>query len=153
MTRRKTKPEEIQNPDHYFRKYIAMEIKHDQADEKEYHRMFLSTDAILENSVDGISRERLLSLALNIKGELYESITTPNNSQEWITQMQNRTLRKAMNELSHKQQDVLFYRYYQEDNQEVTAELMDISQQSVSRLERRAKEKIEKIFAKGCKKS
>lgn len=76
MTRRKTKPEEIQNPDHYFRKYIAMEIKHDQADEKEYHRMFLSTDAILENSVDGISRERLLSLALNILRRVRYAIQT-----------------------------------------------------------------------------
>lgn len=152
MTRRKTKPEEIRNPDHYFKKYIAMEIKHDQIETDEYHRMFLSTDAILEGGEDGVSRDRLLTLSINAKGELFEKTQPPQTSQEWIMQMQSRSLQQAMCELSHSQQDVLYYRYYHEKNQEVTATLLGISQQSVSRLEKRAKEKIRNFFAKGCKK-
>lgn len=77
MTRRKTKPEEIRNPDHYFKKYIAMEIKHDQIETDEYHRMFLSTDAILEGGEDGVSRDRLLTLSINAKGELFEKTQPP----------------------------------------------------------------------------
>lgn len=150
MTRRKTKPEEIKNPDHYFKKYIAMEIQHDLSETLEYYKMFLSTDAILEGGEEGITREKMLSLSTNARGELFEKAQAPATSHEWIAQMQNRSLQHAMQELSHKQQDVLFYRYYLEKNQKEVSEIMDISQQSISRLERRAKEKI---LAGGCKKA
>ena len=152
MTRRKTNPEEIRNPDHYFKKYISMEIHHDQSETAEYYKMFLSTDAILEGGEGGINREMMLSLSTNAKGELFEKAQAPATSREWIAQMQTRSLQHAMQELSPKQQDVLFYRYYWERSQTEVSEIMDISQQSISRLERRAKEKIEKILLGGCKK-
>lgn len=152
MSRRKTKPEEIRNPEHYFKKYIAMETKHDQQVTEDYRKLFVSMDAILEGGDEGISRDILLKLSINENGELFEETQNPKTATAWILQMQNRSLRRAMESLSAKQQEVLFIRYYQKKSQKAAADILGVSQQTVSKHEKRAINLLKKILIGGCKK-
>lgn len=47
MSRRKTKAENIQNPEHYFNRYIAKEVIHDTEETQAYKKHNNSFEAIL----------------------------------------------------------------------------------------------------------
>lgn len=65
MSRRRTKAEDIKNPEHYFNRYIAMEIRHDQEAQNAYDNMFASLDELLSGGENGISKTASTLLEAN----------------------------------------------------------------------------------------
>ena len=50
MSRRRTKAEEIRNPEHYFNRYIACERKKEQEEDAEYYDLHESLDSMVERA-------------------------------------------------------------------------------------------------------
>ncbi|MGN1027205.1 MAG: sigma-70 family RNA polymerase sigma factor [Faecousia sp.] len=151
MSRRKTKAENIRNPEHYFNRYIAKEVIHDTEETQAYKKRNNSFEAILLGEDPNISRKKLLSIAANEDGYLlktheYKSVD------DWLKDIENEDLFYALNKLKYRQQLILLYRYDYLLSQREVAELLHISQQAVSKLEQAAKKKIKKFLLKGCEK-
>ena len=53
MSRRRTKAEEIRNPEHYFNRYIACERKKEQEEDAEYYDLHESLDSMVERASTG----------------------------------------------------------------------------------------------------
>ena len=49
MSRRRTKPEEIKNKNHYFKRYVAKEALHDHIMQNDYKSMNVSFEQTLES--------------------------------------------------------------------------------------------------------
>ena len=49
MSRRRTKAEEIRNPEHYFNRYVACERKKEQEEDAEYYNLHCSLDELLRS--------------------------------------------------------------------------------------------------------
>ena len=56
MSRRKTKAEEIRNPEHYFNRYIARERKKEQEEDTEYYNLHESLDSMILYAADKLKR-------------------------------------------------------------------------------------------------
>lgn len=151
MSRRKTQPEDIRNPEHYFNKYIAKEVLHDSGQAAHYHEKHHSLEAILLGEDPLVSRKKLLSLTFSEEGYLlrdreYRSV------KDWLADIENQALFHALSSLNSRQQLILLYRYDYLLSQREVADLLHISQQAVSKLEQAAKKKIKKFLSKGCEK-
>lgn len=153
MSRRKTKPDEIQNPEHYFKRYMAMEILHDKEATAEYYELFSSMDEMLEQETKGIGRKKLLQIAVNEHGELFETENRCVSVEDWLNKINNKALHAGLLKLTYKQRRVLFLRYYCEESQDEVARFLGVTQQGVSRLEKKALKNIKKILLGGCEKS
>ena len=53
MSRRRTKAEEIRNPEHYFNRYVACERKKEQKEDAEYYNLHCSLDELSEQAAAG----------------------------------------------------------------------------------------------------
>ena len=53
MSRHKTRPEDIRNPDRYFKRLMAMEYWKEKKAAKRYHTMFTSLDELAEAEAEG----------------------------------------------------------------------------------------------------
>ncbi len=51
MSRRRTKPEEIKNRSHYFKRYVAKESLHEHISQNDYKSMNVSLEQTLESKV------------------------------------------------------------------------------------------------------
>ena len=151
MSRRKTQPEDIRKPEHYFNKYIAKEVLHDSGQAAHYQEKHHSLEAILLGEDPLVSRKKLLSLTFSEEGYLlrnrkYRSV------KDWLADIENQALFHALSSLNTRQQLILLYRYDYLLSQREVAELLHISQQAVSKLEQAAIKKIKKFLLKGCEK-
>ena len=151
MPRPKTKPEDIKNPTHYFNRYIAMEVLHDQEATSDYYEVFSSLDEMIQHDSEAIGRKKLLQMAINENGELFEAEGECKNVDAWLSKINNKTLHAALLKLTYKQQYVLFLRYCCEESQYEVARILGIAQQNVSRLEHRAIKKLKKFCQGGVK--
>ena len=138
MSRRKTQPEDIRNPENYFNKYIAKEVLHDSGQAIHYQEKHHSLEAILLGEDPLVSRKKLLSLAFSEEGYLlrdheYRSV------KDWLADIENQALFQVLSSLNNRQQLILLYRYDYLLSQREVADILHISQQAVSKLEQAAK--------------
>ena len=145
MSRRKTKAEEIRNPEHYFNKYLAMEILKDREKEDEYYEMFDSLEELTESG-KRTSHENLMLVAVNVDNRDLEAALAASSQFAWIEMIKNPKLYKVISELSCQQKELLTYRYHLSLSQVETARILGIAQQTVSRHEERIFKKIKKFL-------
>ena len=151
MSRRKTKPDEIRNPEHYFNKYIAKEVLHDNMQTEGYQEMHRSLETILLGEDPFVSSKSLLSITYSDDTHLLRSHEY-NSVADWLADIEDAGLFHALSMLNYRQQLILLYRYDYLLSQCEVADMLHISQQAVSKLERSAKKEIKKFLQKGCKK-
>ena len=94
MSRKKTKPEDIQNPEHYFNRYIAKETQSDLRDTKEYYVFFDSLDALAE---EGNLERRLASSA----EDTFEQHMENTSFYAWIDQIEDERLHAIAEKAPH----------------------------------------------------
>jgi len=125
MARQRTKAEDIKNPEHYFNKYIAMEIKHDKVKQAEIDDIEFS----LEEKSNINSFE--YSVSVNKNGELYNEIVADNSEFPWIEKIKSEKLYAVIQTLSYKQKKLLTYIYFEQLTQTEAAEKMGITQSAI----------------------
>ena len=149
MSRRKTKAENIKNPEHYFNSMIKKELERDKNKTAKYHTMFISYDEITDMDSIRMNRDILLQLVAKQGKELHSG-EAPWLS--WFESFENETLYFAVLRLTQRQQFILYRRFYLEYSQEQIGAFLNIPQQAVSSNMRTAIKKIKKFFAGGCEK-
>lgn len=152
MSRRRTRPEEIKNKNNYFKRYVAKESLHDHIMQNDYESMNVSLEQTLESKDRVVNSERLLLLAVNESGELFDAYMAESSVQSWLECISNPELYKALKQLTDIQQNILYLRYYHVLSQRETAEMLHCTQQCVSKQERAAKRKIKLFLKGGCEK-
>lgn len=65
MSRRRTKAEEIRNPEHYFNRYIACERKKEQEENAEYYNLHCSLDELSEQAAAGFHHDFVYYFSAN----------------------------------------------------------------------------------------
>ena len=75
MSRRRTKAEEIRNPEHYFNRYIACERKKEQEEDAEYYDLHESLDSMVERASTGYDRSAYRLFSVNLENEEIEDQT------------------------------------------------------------------------------
>lgn len=150
MARRKTKAEEIKNPENYFNKYIAMEVQKDQEKQKEYNTIHVSLEEKMEGGADGPSRKMQLLISTNLDGEYLERQIAEGSMFGWMEMIENPILYKVIMSLTHQQKEILTWRFECGLSQLETAELMGLTQQSVNVYEKRIFKKIKKFLKGVC---
>lgn len=149
MSRRKTKAENIKNPEHYFNSMIKKELERDKNKTAKYHTMFISYDEITDMDSIRMNRDILLQLVAKQGKELHSG-EAPWLS--WFESFENETLYFAVLRLTQRQQFILYRRFYLEYSQEQIGAFLNIPQQAVSSNMRTAIKKIKKFFVGGCEK-
>ena len=152
MSRRRTRPEEIKNKNNYFKRYVAKESLHDRISQNDYESMNVSFEQTLESKDRVVNSERLLMLAVNESGELFDAFLSESSVQSWLECISDPELYKALKQLTEIQQNILYLRYYHMLSQRETAEMLHCTQQCVSKQERAAKRKIKLFLKGGCEK-
>lgn len=153
MTKRKTQPEDIRNPEYYFNRYVAKEVQHELAANSAYYDQNISLEDMLGENGDRISNENLSLLAVNRTNEFFEQHISDSSLLGWIEMIENPTLHSAIRSLSLDDQILLTYRFHYCLTQAQTAEFLHISQAKVSYQECRIKKFVQDFFRKVAKKS
>lgn len=153
MSRRKTNPEDIRNPEHYFNRYIALEVQHDLNSITAYYNQNSSLEEMLVGNGEYTRREKLMTIAINERDELFEQHICDSSFFGWIDMIENPILLAAIRTLSHEDQVLLTYRFNRCFTQIQTAEAMHIPQTKVSYQERRIKKLIKDFFEKVARES
>ena len=69
MSRRRTKAEEIRNPEHYFNRYVACERKKEQEEDAEYYNLHCSLDELSEQAAAGFNHDFAYFFSVNRENE------------------------------------------------------------------------------------
>lgn len=146
MSRRKTKPEEIRNPANYFSKYITMENKRNEIDMTEYYKVNVSLESLIVGGKEGVGKAIRRCLVSNDENLAFEKALAEESFFGWIDLIDNPRLHKCVADLPKKQLVLLTLRFQFCKSQSETAEIMRISQHTVSTNERRILNKIKKFL-------
>lgn len=146
MPRRKTKPEEIRNPANYFSKYITMENKRNEIDTAEYYRVNMSLESLIVGGEEGVGRAIRRCFVSNEGNSDFEKVLAEESFFGWIDLIDNPRLHKCVVNLPKNQLVLLTLRFQYCKSQSETAEMMGISQHTVSTNERRILNKIKKFL-------
>ena len=149
MSRRKTKSEEIIDSERYFNKYVAMEVKHDLQETHDYYAMFSSLDQIMEAEEDGNTGKKERESVLEDHRDNFLSRTECKSADEWMAEMENEALCRALHKLSCRQRLILFLRYYRKLTYREIEEIVGIAYQVVERTEKKAIKNLREIMARG----
>lgn len=152
MPRRRTKPGDIRNPEHYFNRYIAGEVLKDRERTAEYYEHNDSLEELLAGGSEGSKKGLSMSLANNTNGEDLLRRLSEESLFAWIEQIEDAHLYCAVSGLSEQHKVLLSLRFQFCYSQAETAKVMGIAQQTVSRYETRILKKIKKFLKKGCRK-
>ena len=112
MSRRKTESTDIQNPEHYFNRYVALEVKRSESEQSRFESKTVSLEELLSGGEEGLSREarRLLMDAGSTdrmeEGHIRRSFLA------WIDYIENPELHKAIKELGNKEKVILTLRFH-----------------------------------------
>ena len=102
MSRRRTLPEEINNPKHYFNRYIAKETLHARVEQTEYEKRFVSLDAMGSRG-DLPEREMHKHNQETYAAEDLDNNYIQNSFFAWIDEVDNVELYKAIQKLTEDQ--------------------------------------------------
>lgn len=152
MSRRRTKKEEIRNPEHYFNRYISLEKRRDEEAEDEYYEKYPSLDEMQDNLELSNGRAQLLT-AINIDGNDFDRELSEKSALSWIDNIENPWLLKAVKQLPIRDQYLITYRYKFCHTQKETAALLSVSQAAISYKERTIKKFLKKNLKNPYKKS
>ena len=152
MSKRRTEPEDIRNPENYFNRFIALEVERDKEQQKAYYEMFDSLEEMLAGGSEGVSGETLMLVATNLHDDEFERFAESTYSLAWIEMIENPTLAEAVKALSHEDKWLLTLRYKYGLSQTEIAEMLQVVQSSISRRENRLKKFFKDFFAKTHKK-
>ena len=83
MSRRRTKAEDIRNPEHYFNRYIARERKKEQEEDTEYYNLHESLDSMILYAAGKLKRNTSETSAVSSKTS---KIQPPTKTQQANTQ-------------------------------------------------------------------
>ena len=148
MSKRRTKATDIRNPENYFNRFIALEVKRDKEQQKAYYNAFDSLDEVLDGGSKGVSSETLMHFATNRGGEDFDRYMSDTYPLAWLDVIENPTLAEAVKALSREDKWLLTLRFKYDLSQAETAEILQVVQSSVSRQENRLKKYFEEFFAK-----
>ena len=151
MPRPKTHPEDIRDPEHYFNRYVAMEVKHELASNSAYYKHNVSWDDMFVGNGNPTSHKKLRMLAANTTDEFFDQHISDSSLLGLIETIENPTLLSAIRNLPLDDQILLTYRFQYCLTQAQTAELLHIPQTKVSYQERRIKKIIREFFEKVAK--
>ena len=146
MSRRKTKPEEIRTPADYFSKYIAMENKRYEIDTTEYYKVNVSLESLITGGEEGVGKAIRRCFVSNEENSDFEKALAEESFFGWTELIDNPRLHKCVVNLPKKQLVLLTLRFQYCKSQSETAEIMGISQHTVSTNERRILNKIKKFL-------
>lgn len=152
MSRRRTKAEDIKNPEHYFNRYVAMEIRHDQEAQSAYDNMFDSLDELLSGGENGLSKNASKLLEANSGERDLEEMLCNTSLLAWIDYIDNPRLYEGIRSLTKNQQIFVTLRFRLCYTQEEIAGVYRITQQNASRREDRIIKKLKKFLLGGCEK-
>ena len=141
MSRHKTRPEDIRNPDRYFKRLMAMEYRKEKKAANRYHTMFASLDELAEAEAEGRIGIGKLLTADNIYAELVNEKCS--SATDWINQINDSRLREALQKLSIYQKNLIFLRFCKEKKLSEIAALYDNTPQAVADGLRSSIKKIE----------
>ena len=150
MSKHKTKPEEIRDPERYFNSFVATEARRSAEAPHHYYNMFDSLDHIIEDELDG--RRALYAMALAKEDQCMnlEDLQHCETPSEWMELMKSEALLKAFRRLSKEHQSILFLRFYKQQKQREIANSMGISQQAVGKEEKKAIKILWELLSSGC---
>ena len=146
MSRRRTKAEEIRNPEHYFNRYIACERKREQAEDSKYYDLNESLESLIDRASTGYDRGSHRFFSVNLENEEIEDALSKRSILGWIDQIENPLLHKAVSGLPMEKKILLTLRYQYQKTQQEVAEIMHVQQQTVSKGERSVLKEIKKFF-------
>lgn len=141
------KQKKILNPEHYFNRFVSLEIQRDRAKTKRYYKMFTSLDEILEGGAEGISTKSQMRICTNEDGKDFEDALAECSEFGWIDQIEDARLLKAIRALTDQQRTLLSLRYASCYTQAEIAKALGLSQQAVSCYEKRILEKLKKAIS------
>ena len=75
MSRRRTKAEEIRNPEHYFNRYVACERKKEQEEDAEYYNLHCSLDELSEQAAAGFNHDFPVSFSTKSRARVLKGTT------------------------------------------------------------------------------
>ena len=150
MARRRTKAEEIKNPENYFNKYVAKEIQKDLEKKKEYDAHHTSLEEKLEGGEYGPSRKMQMLFAINLDDEVIEQQIADRSMVGWFEIFENSVLYDAVMSLTDQQKEILTWRFERGLSQRETAKIMNLTQQSINIYEKRILKKIKKFLEGVC---
>ena len=145
MSRRKTKPEDVKNPEHYFNKYIAKEVLNDQREKDAYYDFFDSLDELIEE-------RKIEQLLYDRGGTDFDPEMASSSFFAWIEQIQNENLYDAILKISERDKTLLTLRYQYLFTQRETAVILGVSQFAVSKREHALKKYFRKFLENGFQK-
>ena len=140
MSKRRTQAHEICNAEHYFNRYVAMEVQKDKTRQKAYDDFFCSLDEKMSEHVLPIQQ----AMACNQDGTDLEAQLAAQGILSWIDYIESPALFHVVNQLTEQQQLLLTYRFRFCLSQRETANLLGCTQTSVLRCERRLIRKLKK---------
>lgn len=150
MSKHKTKPEDIRDPNNYFNSFVATEVRRSKEATKDYYKMFDSLDQIVEDELDGHRGQYTRVLAGEDPSISLENLKCCKTPSEWMELMQSESLFKAFRRLSEEHQSILFLRYYKEETQKEIADSLGVSQQAVGKEEKKAIKILWEFLSSGC---
>lgn len=100
MSRRKTKPEEIIDREHYFNRYLAKEALHEHIEQNKYESMNSSLEQILEKDNNSNVRRKILLHATNGNGEEFEEYLSRQSCENWLECISDVQLHSALKQLT-----------------------------------------------------
>ena len=146
MSRRRTKAEEIRNPEHYFNRYIACERKKEQEENAEYYNLHCTLDELSEQAAAGFHHDFVYYFSANRENEDMERLYAKKNVFGWIDQIENSKLQEAIAQLPADKKLLLTLRYQYRKTQREVAQIMNIKQSSVCERENRILKEIKKFL-------
>ena len=150
MSKHKTKPEDIRDPERYFNSFVATEVRRSTESTQEYYKMFDSLDQIIEDVLDGHRGQYTRALAAEDPCVSLEDLQRCESPSEWMELMRSEALFKAFRRLSEEHQSILFLRYYKQQTQKEIADSMGVSQQAVGKEEKKAIKILWEVLSSGC---
>ena len=110
MSRRKTRAEDIRNPEHYFNRMVALEHLRDEQDTAKYIKQFPSLEAMIESGNEGPGHNSVMLLAVNENGEEFDRYITHASMLGWLEVIDYETLYQAIYSLSYEDKLLLTFR-------------------------------------------
>jgi len=150
MSKHKTKPEEIRDPERYFNSFVATEARRSAEATQHYYKMFDSLDHIIEDELDGRRARYVMALAGEDQCVSLEDLQHCETPSEWMELMQSEALLKAFRRLSEEHQSILFLRFYKQQTQKEIADSLGVSQQAVGKEEKKAIKILWELLSSGC---
>ncbi len=153
MARRKTDPKDIRNPEHYFNRYVALEVKRNESEQAKFESKTVSLEELLTGGEEGLSREARTLLTDAGRTDGMEDGHIRRSLLAWIDYIENPELHKAIIELGNKEKVILTLRFHLCFTQREIAELFHLTQQSISKQESRILKKIRNAIEKENKRT